>query len=109
MFLMHTLYTLYRICCRNSGCRASKSFSLEFNRYQDFFELFVNFKGYTEFFLLQDIVSDDFLKIKFFLPFDKSFPTQPLPKNLDDYLLYIKNTNNFVVNRGKRMLNQSKI
>ena len=80
-----------------------------FNRYQDFFELFVNFKGYTEFFLLQDIVSDDFLKIKFFLPFDKSFPTQPLPKNLDDYLLYIKNTNNFVVNRGKRMFIQSKI
>ena len=79
-----------------------------FNRYQDFFELFENFKGYTEFFLLQDIVSKDFSEINFYLPFDDSFPSQPLPKNLDDYLIYIKNTNNFVVNRGKRMLNQSK-
>ena len=104
---MQSWYTLYRICCRNRGCRASKSFSLEFNRYQDFFELFVNFKGYTEFFLLQDIVSNNFSQIKFYLPFDDSFPSQPLPKNLDDYLLYIKNTNNFVVNRGKRMFIQS--
>ena len=38
-----------------------------------------------------------------------SLPSQPLPKNLDDYLVYIKNINNVVFNRGKRMLNQSKI
>ena len=79
-----------------------------FNRYQDFFELFVNFKGYTEFFLLQDIVTDDFSKVKFFLPFDDSFPSQPLPKDLNDYLIYIKNTSNFVVNRGNRMTLRNK-
>ena len=74
-----------------------------FSRYKDFFQLFDDFQGYTEFFLLQDIVTDDFSEVKFFLPFDDSFPSQPLPKDLNDYLIYIKNTNNFVVNRGNRM------
>ena len=74
-----------------------------FSRYKDFFQLFDDFQGYTEFFLLQDIVTDDFSEVKFFLPFDDSFPSQPLPKDLNDYLIYIKNTSNFVVNRGNRM------
>ena len=29
MFLLHTYYTLYGICCRSRGCRASKSLSLD--------------------------------------------------------------------------------
>ena len=79
-----------------------------FSRYKDFFQLFDDFQGYAEFFLLQDIVTDDFSKVKFFLPFDDSFPSQPLPKDLNDYLIYIKNTNNFVVNRGNRMTLRNK-
>ena len=79
-----------------------------FSRYKDFFQLFDDFQGYAEFFLLQDIVSDDFSKVKFFLPFDDSFPSQPLPKDLNDYLIYIKNTSNFVVNRGNRMTLRNK-
>ena len=79
-----------------------------FSRYKDFFQLFDDFQGYTEFFLLQDIVTDDFSEVKFFLPFDDSFPSQPLPKDLNDYLIYIKNTNNFVVNRGNRMTLRNK-
>ena len=35
-------------------------------RYSDFFNLFSNFKSYVEFFHLQDVVSDDFKKVKFF-------------------------------------------
>ena len=61
-----------------------------FSRYKDFFQLFDDFQGYAEFFLLQDIVTDDFSEVKFFLPFDDSFPSQPLPKDLNDYLIYIK-------------------
>ena len=79
-----------------------------FSRYKDFFQLFDDFQGYAEFFLLQDIVTDDFSEVKFFLPFDDSFPSQPLPKDLNDYLIYIKNTNNFVVNRGNRMTLRNK-
>jgi len=91
-------------CIRRFYLGVESPLSETFNRYRDFFELFVNFKGYIEFFLLQDIVSDDFSKIKFFLPFDKSFPTQPLPNNIEDYLTYINKTKEFVIRRGKRML-----
>jgi hypothetical protein len=79
-----------------------------FSRYKDFFQLFDDFQGYAEFFLLQDIVTDDFSEVKFFLPFVDSFPSQPLPKDLNDYLIYIKNTSNFVVNRGNRMTLRNK-
>ena len=39
-------------------------------RYSDFFELFENFKGYVDFFLLQDLVSNNYETINFYLPFD---------------------------------------
>lgn len=38
-------------------------------RYGDFFALFKNFNGYTDFFLLQDLVSADSSAVKFFMPF----------------------------------------
>ena len=37
-------------------------------RYVDFFELFVDFRGYTNFFLLQDLVMDDHTAVRFFTP-----------------------------------------
>ena len=74
-----------------------------FTRYGDFFALFENFKGYVEFFLLQDLVSDDFSEVKFLHLFDVSWPTRPLPKTIDEYERYISNTIEFVVSRGIRM------
>jgi len=37
--------------------------------YFSFFKLFNKFKGYVELFLLQDLATDDFSEIKFFIPF----------------------------------------
>jgi hypothetical protein len=73
-----------------------------FNRYTDFFNLFKNFKGYVEFFLLQDLVTDDFSKVKCHLP-HKSFEESPLPSAVNEYLEYRKNTVNFVRARGRRI------
>lgn len=56
-------------------------------RYSDFFNLFVNFQGYVEFFLLQDLVAEDFSEIKFFMPFT-DFKTPAVPKTLEAYLAY---------------------
>ena len=41
-----------------------------FLRYQDFFGLFGNFRGYIDFFLLQDLVTENYAQVKFHLPFD---------------------------------------
>ncbi|MEC9303719.1 MAG: hypothetical protein VYD59_04665 [Bacteroidota bacterium] len=74
-------------------------------RYSSFFSLFKNFKGYVDFFLLNDLVDDNYLSIKFYLPFN-SFNKEynPLPNTLDEYLLYKNNVVNFIKSRNKRIL-----
>ena len=73
-------------------------------RYADFFALFRDFQGYVEFFLLQDLVVQDFSAVKYFLPFDDSFPAKPLPESMDVYNAYIDRTIEFVEARGLRMI-----
>jgi hypothetical protein len=73
------------------------------NRYADFFALFGNFKGYVEFFLLQDLVTEDFSAIRFFMPFG-NFETSAVPKTIDEYLSYKHLTIKFVNDRNQRIV-----
>jgi hypothetical protein len=75
-----------------------------FNRHENFFRLFADFKGYVEFFLFQDLVGEDFSSVKFHLPFD-GFSGSPLPKSADEYLQYAKNAEIFLKARSQRILN----
>jgi hypothetical protein len=70
-------------------------------RYKDFFDLFDDFSGYINFFLLEDLI-DKHGKIKFYLPFD-NFKTPPIFHNTNDYLLYKKRVMNFIKLRNKRI------
>ena len=72
------------------------------NRYADFFNLFDDFRGYVEFFLLQDIVNDEFSAVKFFMPFD-NFKTSPLPSSKDVYVSYMQHAVEFIEARNKRI------
>ena len=72
------------------------------NRYADFFNLFDDFRGYVEFFLLQDIVNDGFSAVKFFMPFD-NFKTSPLPSSKDVYVSYMQHAVEFIEARNKRI------
>ena len=72
-------------------------------RYGDFFSLFESFQGYVEFFLLQDLVTDDFLEIKFFMPFE-DFKTAAVPKTLAGYLSYKDLVIKYINSRNQRML-----
>lgn len=67
-----------------------------------FFDLFVNFKGYVDFFYLQDLVSDDYCSIKFLLG-DGNFDKNPFPKSVNEYLLWINNQLDFVKKRNERI------
>lgn len=94
-------------CIRRFYQNESSPLAETLARYKDFFALFSDFKGYCEFFLLQDLVSQDFKKVEFFLPFEE-FEFNPLPKSLEEYSEYrIKNID-FLRNRNKRIsdLNQ---
>jgi len=76
-------------------------------RYGDFFGLFGNFQGYVEFFLLQDLVAEDFSAIKFFRHFE-DFKTPAVPKTLEEYISYKKLTMKFVNTRNQRILTSFK-
>ena len=74
-------------------------------RYASFFNLFHDFGGYVDFFLLQDLVDDGY-SVKFFLPFE-SFNQPPLPKNVEQYRSYKKHLIELVSARNKRILNST--
>ena len=72
-------------------------------RYKDFFDLFVSFKNYIDFFLLQDFVDDEF-DVKFSLPFD-NFNRTALPQNCEEYKIYKGNIIEMIDKRNLRILN----
>lgn len=74
-----------------------------FDRYADFFNLFGDFKGYTDFFLLQDLVDSETGKVLFFLPFEEFGVTSPLPRDKNEYLEYRKNLSEFIIARNARI------
>ena len=72
------------------------------DRYSRFFDFFVDFKGYIEFFLLQDLVTEDCSEVLFWHPFD-NFEGTALPQDLEEYLAYKDNVIEFVKSRNQRI------
>ena len=72
------------------------------NRYRDFFALFESFRGYVDFFLLQDLVTDDYSAVTFCTPFD-DFKTSSAPKDLGTYLEYRLRSIEFIAARNRRI------
>lgn len=77
-----------------------------FKRYSDFFSLFDNFKGFINFFLLQDFI-DDNEQVKFSIPFN-NFEYSPFPKTINEYLEFKKHTTDLTICRNKRILESIK-
>ena len=75
-------------------------------RNNNFFQLFSDFKGYVNYFLLQDLVDKDYVAIKFWSNFD-NFETAPLPKDKDEYLSYKEKVISFLIERNQRILNST--
>ena len=71
-------------------------------RYKDFFDLFVNFRGYIDFFMLQDFI-DEKEQINFSLPFD-NFNRPALPQSVDEYRQYKNHIIDLMNSRNKRIL-----
>ncbi|PIE50632.1 MAG: hypothetical protein CSA38_02370 [Flavobacteriales bacterium] len=55
-------------------------------RYSEFFDIFLDFKGFVDFFLLQDFVNKNY-QVLFTIPFD-DFERKPLPLNANEYQEY---------------------
>jgi len=77
--------------------------SIDLRRYADFFELFVNFEGYVDFWLLNDLVDDQY-QVRFFLPFD-NFRRDAPPVDVKEYLQLKRATVHFLEARTARIGN----
>jgi hypothetical protein len=71
-------------------------------RYNQFFQLFKNFKSYCEYYFLEDLTINNYTEIKYFLPFN-NFDEMPIPKNAEEYTLYMNKATEFINNRNKRI------
>ncbi|MBO5646105.1 MAG: hypothetical protein J6S59_03195, partial [Clostridia bacterium] len=69
---------------------------------KNFFDLFVDFKGYVDFFFLQDCVSQDYQSVKCWLG-NGEFGNHPLPETVDDYFCWMENNLEFVRKRNRRI------
>ncbi len=85
----------------NQESPLKETLSSPFNRF--FFSLFRDFRGYVEFFLLQDLVELDFKKVKFFTDIRKPFEESPIPQTAAQYREYKRASLEFVSSRNSRI------
>ncbi len=89
-------------CIRRYYCNEQSPLTDTLDRYGEFFSLFGDFRGYVEFFLLQDLVTTDYSVVRFFTPFE-NFTTSPLPESVQAYDAYRRLAIDFIEARGQRM------
>lgn len=71
------------------------------HRYHDFFGLFADFRGYVEFFLLDDLVDSE-LRVRFFMPFD-GFQLPAVPNEVETYREFRERSMDFIEARNARI------
>jgi hypothetical protein len=73
------------------------------NRYNGFFRLFPDFRGYIDFFLLHDLVTDDYSSVRFFLPFSDFGHRSPYPTSIVEFKAYMQGATQYITARNKRI------
>lgn len=71
-----------------------------------FFDLFIDFKGYVDFFYLNDLVTDNYSAIKYFNSCT-DITKATYPSSAEDWLALYKNQLAFVKNRNNRIKNRN--
>ena len=89
-------------CIRRHYRSEDSPLSATLARYSDYFRLFGDFRGYVEFFFLQDLVTDDFSAVRFFWRFE-DFHSSPVPDSMAAYLHYRELAIGFIEARNQRI------
>lgn len=92
-------------CIRRHYLRQDSPLGDTIKLYSDFFNLFVDFRGYVNFFLLQDLVTNDYGEVRFFPPFNEvpPFTASPIPTSVPQFELYRQASLDFVAARNARI------
>lgn len=91
-------------CIRRHYINGTSPLANVLARYTTFFKLFSDFRGYVEFFFLQDLVSDDFCTVKISQPYN-DFNGSPIPSTVTEYRAYENEALAFINARNLRILN----
>ena len=94
-------------CIRRYYKGESSPLEKAIHKSESFFKLFVDFKGYVDYFLLQDCVDGNY-NVKFWLN-TPLFESNPMPKTFESYLEWIQSQIQFVEQRNKRIADYCKI
>lgn len=89
-------------CIRRHYCGTANPLADVLARYADFFRLFRDFRGFIEFFMLQDLVSDDCSAVRITPPFD-DFQGSPIPASTQAYYAYRREAIAFIEARNRRI------
>ncbi|MBP1466072.1 hypothetical protein EYB53_010190 [Candidatus Chloroploca sp. M-50] len=98
--LIRDRFDLTLECIRRHYAGEASPLSEPLRRYSDFFMLFADFRGYVEFFLLQDLVIGNEVKISG--PYD-NFRSSPVPKDAYEYRAYRDDAVAFINARNQRI------
>lgn len=60
-------------------------------------------KGFVNFFLLQDLVAEDYSEIKLFLQNNLAFTEDPRPQTVEEWFILYNNQMNFLAKRNERI------
>lgn len=89
-------------CIRRHYRGESSPLTSTLQRYTQFFELFVGFAQYVEFFLLDDLWDSQTSRIRFLHHFD-DFTTPPVPKTSGGLIDYLQANNEYIEARNSRI------
>jgi hypothetical protein len=91
-------------CIRRHYVEQESPLTKTLNAYSDFLALFRDFKGYVDFFLLQDLVTDGGRSVEFFLPFEEFGKQSPYPDSVDRFETFLRNATEFIHSRNFRIM-----
>jgi len=90
-------------CIRQHYLNGSSPLEETLNRYSDFFQLFGSFRGYVNYFFLEDLVSANYDLINYFTSTPIDLEKSPIPQTKATYLQYMENSIQFLINRNTRI------
>lgn len=70
---------------------------------REFFDMFVDFKGYCDFFFLQDCVTEDYRSVRMWIPTEHFAKKYPYPETAEEYFNWIDACLSFVRSRNNRI------
>lgn len=89
-------------CIRRHYAGEESPLSKVIEKDRAFYDLFVDFKGYVDFFFLQDCVSADYSSVNRWMG-DALFEKSGLPENVEDYFKFLLKEHIFLDKRNKRI------